>query len=78
MNRNFSCPLLKEFQQKLLTRSTDPAKEHTKVHGKLVQNVDVMMLHTQPIINDVESFYKVLISYLIEQQYRRSEEAQQV
>ncbi|EJW80515.1 hypothetical protein WUBG_08578, partial [Wuchereria bancrofti] len=54
------------------------AEEDTKSGAEpLVQNVDVMLLHTKPIINNLESFYKVLIAYLIEQQYRRSEEAQE-
>uniref|UniRef100_A0A1I7VDH6 LisH domain-containing protein n=1 Tax=Loa loa TaxID=7209 RepID=A0A1I7VDH6_LOALO len=35
------------------------------------------MLHMKPIMSNLESFYKVLIAYLIEQQYRRSEEAQE-
>lgn len=54
------------------------AEEDTKTGAEpLVQNVDVMLLHTKPIMNNLESFYKVLIAYLIEQQYRRSEEAQE-
>ncbi|KAK6110843.1 hypothetical protein QQG55_41330 [Brugia pahangi] len=54
------------------------AEEDTKTGAEpLVQNVDVMLLHTKPIMNNLESFYKLLIAYLIEQQYRRSEEAQE-
>lgn len=59
--------------------STSSMEEDTKIDTEpLIQNVDVMMLHTESVMNNFESFYKVLIAYLIEQQYRRSEEAQEV
>lgn len=43
-----------------------------------LQNINVMMLHTKLVMSNTERFYKLLITYLIEQQYRRSEEAQEV
>ncbi|CAG9538886.1 unnamed protein product [Cercopithifilaria johnstoni] len=73
--RKGGCSAESAEKKKLLMGSSNSAEE---IHRELlVQNADVMMLHTQSIINNVESFYKVLINYLIEQQYRRSEEAQQ-
>lgn len=78
LNEKFPCLLPGEFQQKLSMRSSNSTGKNMKIHRQLpVQNNDVI-LHTQAIINNFESFYKVLITYLIEQQYRRSEEAQQV
>ncbi|KAM3725627.1 Vacuolar membrane protease [Dirofilaria immitis] len=65
-------------KRSLPMESTSSIEEDTKIDNELlIQNVDVMMLHTKPIMNNLESFYKVLIAYLIEQQYRRSEEAQE-
>uniref|UniRef100_A0A0R3RSZ5 HTH psq-type domain-containing protein n=1 Tax=Elaeophora elaphi TaxID=1147741 RepID=A0A0R3RSZ5_9BILA len=75
---NSLAPTTLSTYRKLPVGSTSLADENTKIHPEgVIQNVDVMMLHTQPIISNVECFYKVLITYLIEQQYRRSEEAQQ-
>uniref|UniRef100_A0A915Q6M1 Uncharacterized protein n=1 Tax=Setaria digitata TaxID=48799 RepID=A0A915Q6M1_9BILA len=65
-------------KQNLPAVSSSSAEEDTKIGTNLlIQNVDVMMLHTKSIMSNLESFYKVLIAYLIEQQYRRSEEAQE-
>ncbi|VBB31403.1 unnamed protein product [Acanthocheilonema viteae] len=68
---------IESAEKQELPMEPSSSAEDTKIYRELfVQNVDVMMLHTKPIINNAESFYKVLITYLIEQQYRRSEEAQ--
>uniref|UniRef100_A0A8R1TTS8 Uncharacterized protein n=1 Tax=Onchocerca volvulus TaxID=6282 RepID=A0A8R1TTS8_ONCVO len=65
-------------KQTLPMESTSSTEEDTKIDTELlIQNVNVMMLHSKPLMNNLESFYKVLISYLIEQQYRRSDEAQE-
>nr|CRZ23993.1 Bm9662 [Brugia malayi] len=77
-NNGYFEQLTKKVDRNLPMDSPSLAEEDTKTGAEpLVQNVDVMLLHTKPIMNNLESFYKVLIAYLIEQQYRRSEEAQE-
>lgn len=45
---------------------------------ELLQNVDVMVLHSKSVIESQERLLKLTIAYLIKQQYRRSPDAQEV
>ncbi|VDD89976.1 unnamed protein product [Enterobius vermicularis] len=44
---------------------------------ELLQNVDVMVLHSKSVIESQERLLKLTIAYLIKQQYRRSPDAQE-